>query len=137
MKRFLLALSIASASVLQGCAVVDAYLMTKYDPNEYRIIAEIRTDAGIYKRECSNPDLSKSNAALLAEKTQLFSNYSEHIPRNTNVIKSSAELNNIAQGLVEMYKKPAPPSAVFCKIKFETIENSAKTMQHVIGARPR
>ena len=44
MKRLLIALSIVA---LNGCALYDAYMMTGYDPNEYRIITEIRTDATI------------------------------------------------------------------------------------------
>jgi uncharacterized protein YceK len=134
MKRILIALAIVS---LNGCALVDSYLMTKYDPSEYRIIAEIRTEAKQYKTECANPLLSRPNAMAMADKTELFENYSEYIPRNTNVIAASKKLHEIAKGLVDSYNKPTPPSAAFCKIKFETIETNAATMQQIIGARPR
>jgi hypothetical protein len=135
MKKLLIALS--AVSLLSGCALYDAYMMTGFDTNEYRIITEIRTDAGLYKRQCANRDLSQANATLIAEKTQLFQNYSEEIPRNKNGINASTKLHEIAHGLVERYQSPGPVSATFCKLKFESIESSAKTIQHVVGARPR
>lgn len=124
-------------STLSGCAIVDAFLMTKYDPNEYRIITEIRTDAGHYKNECANPILSQTNAVSIANKTALFQNYSESIPRNTEGFKASKSLNEIAQGLAERYSKGETVSPAFCKIKYGSIENSATLIQHVIGNKPR
>ena len=81
--------------------------------------------------------LSNSNATTLSEKTQLFVNYSEHLPRNSNVIVASQQLHDIAQGLANSYANPRPPSPAFCRIKFETVETSAATMQRIIGNRPR
>jgi hypothetical protein len=51
MNRLLIALT---ALALNGCALYDAYMMTGYDSNEYRIITEIRTDAGVYKDQCNS-----------------------------------------------------------------------------------
>jgi hypothetical protein len=133
MKRILIALSIVA---LNGCALYDAYMMTGYDPNEYRIITEIRTDSYNYKQQCNNQLMSETNAVLIADKTQLFEFYEEQIPRNKNGINASKELNKIAQGLRVAYTKGSV-SPMFCKLKFESIENSAKTIQHVIGNRPR
>jgi hypothetical protein len=134
MKKLLL---IAAVSMLSGCALVDAYLMTKYDPNEYRIISEIRSDAKQYKAECSNPILSAPNAIAIANKTQLFEVYSQHIPRNDNGYNSAKNLNEIAQGLAAKYKDDSKVSPMFCKLKFQSIENSAEVIQHVLGGRPR
>ena len=134
MKKLLL---IPMVLLLNGCVLLDSYLMARFDANEYRIISEIRTDAGIYKKECDNPLLSGPNATALSEKTQLFVNYSEHLPRNSNVIKASQQLHDITQGLANSYHKPKPPSPAFCRIKFETVETSAATMQRIIGNRPR
>jgi hypothetical protein len=135
MKRILIALSVVA---LNGCALYDAYMMTGYDSNEYRIITEIRTDAGIYKDQCEAVDASRVNAMALSHKTMLFQNYESQIPRNSNGINASQELNKIAQGLKDRYKDPkAPVSVAFCKLKFTSIENSAETIQHVVGKRPR
>ena len=133
MKRLLIVLAVLS---LNGCALYDAYMMTGFDPNEYRIIAEIRTDAYNFKQQCDNKLMSEANAILVADKTQLFEFYEEQIPRNKNGIGASKELNKIAQGLKTAYTK-GTVSPLFCKLKFESIEHSAQTIQHVIGQRPR
>jgi hypothetical protein len=134
MKKLLL---IPLVLLLNGCVLLDSYLMARFDANEYRIISEIRTDAAIYKKECNDSLLSRPNSQALTEKTQLFVNYSEHIPRNSNVIKAGQQLHDIAQGLSDSYHKPKPPSAAFCRIKFETVETNASAMQRIIGNRPR
>lgn len=134
MKRLLIALSIVA---LNGCAMYDAYMLTGFDPSEYRIITEIRTDANSYKTSCANPALAPVNATALADKTKLFMLYSEHIPNNANVYSASKNLDAIAQGLSAKYKEATPVSPVFCKLKYESIESSANTMQTIIGKRPR
>lgn len=135
MKKILIALSVVA---LNGCAVWDAYFMTGYDSNEYRIITEIRTDAGVYKEQCDSAETSRLNAMAISYKTMLFENYESQIPKNSNGIKASQELNKIAQGLRERYKdKQSTVSTAFCKLKFQSIEHSAETIQHVVGGRPR
>jgi hypothetical protein len=134
MKRMFFALLVLS---LNGCAVWDAYFMTGYDNNEYRIITEIRTDASIYKDQCDVAEASRINALAMSHKTMLFQNYESQIPRNSNGIKASQELNKIAQGLRDRYKTGPQVSPAFCRLKFQSIENSAETIQHVVGNRPR
>jgi hypothetical protein len=134
MKKLLLALAI---TMLSGCAVVDAYLMTHYDPNEYKIITDIRADAQLYKSQCDDAIVSKANAIKLANATQLFVLYSEHIPRNTDLISASTDLNTIAQGLADQYTKSDRVSPGFCKIKFTSVETNANKMQATIARRPR
>ena len=121
--------------LLASCAVYDAIMMTGFDPNEYKIITEIRADAGRYKLQCDTPQ-SQANARALADKTTLFEIYSEQIPNNKDGYGASKSLNEIAQGLVKRYDTPPVP-AIFCKLKYGSIENSAQVIQHVIGNRPR
>ena len=132
MKKLLLSLVI----LLSGCTVLDAYLMTKYDPNEYQLVTDIRAEARQFKTQCDDAVISKFNAGKIAYDTQLFVLYSEHIPRNENLITASKALDVIAQGLANQYKNDKV-SPTFCKIKFETIETSADKLQKVIGGRPR
>ena len=129
-------LIVLTALLLNGCAVYDAYTLTHYDPNEYRIITEIRADAQQYKARCNDPMASKINATNLAEKTHMFALYSEHVPKNKDVIAASTELDAIAQGLADQYAKTTV-SVGFCNIKFNNVETSADYMQKIIGARPR
>jgi hypothetical protein len=133
MKKLLIVTAIA---LLSGCALVDSYLM-KYDSNEYAIITQIRSDAQGYKSACDNELMSMTNAVALADKTRMFMLFSEHQPHNEPVIKASVELDKIAQGLKTQYVNSGKVSPVFCKIKFESVEHSAETMQKIIGAKPR
>jgi hypothetical protein len=135
MKKLLVIIGLSI--LLPGCALVDAYLMTKYDPNEYKLITEIRADAQLSKKNCDDSTASKMNARIVVNKTHLFELYSQEVPRNTNVINASKDLHEIAQGLDTRYNQPNPVSPAYCKLKFESIENNASTMQHTIGARPR
>ena len=133
MKRWIIALVL----LLNGCAVYDAVTMTKYDPNEYLLISEIRVDARHYAQGCSNPIMSQPNAVAMARKTELFEAYSENLPSNGDGVKAATALNEIAQGLVTQYNAGTPVSPFFCKLKFEGIEHSADLIQHVLGNRPR
>lgn len=135
MKRLIAVLAVVS---LNGCAIYDAIMMTKYDPNEYLLITQIRTDAQQYKKSCDNHQLAATNAVAIANRTDLFEKYSEQIPNNDNGIRASRSLNEIAQGLAVTYLDPTKqPSAVFCRLKYSSIENSATVIQHVVGNRPR
>ena len=126
------------ALALNGCALWDAYFMTKYDPNEYLLVTEIRTDAQRYKKQCDNHLFAATNAVSISNKTDLFEKYSEQIPNNENVVSASKSLNEIAQGLARAYVDPkGQASATFCKSMYGRIENAAYVIQHVVGNRPR
>lgn len=121
---------------LSGCStLMESYLM-KYDPNEYAQITSIRTNAGAGKLNCENEVVAKESADQIFKETVMFKNYVQYLPHNSKVILASTELNNIAQGLTTQYQK-GKVSAVFCKLKFESIERSAEAMQQTIGAKPR
>jgi len=132
-----LLLLVGLMALLPGCTLIDAYFMAGFDPNEYILITQIRTEAEAAKARCNDVMASRSNAQAIAGRTQLFERYSEEIPRNNNGVSAAKSLNEIAQGLATRYNGTQPVSPVFCKLKFEGIESSAKVMQHVIGNRPR
>ena len=129
-------LAVLLLPLLSSCAVYDAIMLTGFDPNEYQIITEIRVDASRYKDACGNPLLAQTNAVTMSYKTDLFEAYSEQIPNNNDGYKAAKSLNEIAQGLAKRYDTPPVPP-LFCKLKYTSIENSAKVIQHVIGNRPR
>lgn len=134
MKKLLLGLAVIS---LSGCSLLDAYLMAKYDPNEYALITKIRHEAKLSKDLCDNYDQSKLNAKNISHSTQMFVLYSDHIPRNNNLIDASKNLDSIAKGLDDQYTKNSKVSPTFCKVKFQNIETSAEKIQEVIAGRPR
>jgi hypothetical protein len=133
MKRIVLALTCV---LLSSCALLDAYLMAPYDANEYLQITEIRTNAIQYRRQCDNPILAQVNAQAIANRTELYEKYQEQIPRNANGFKSAQALNEIAQGLNTAYVK-GPVSSIFCRLKYNNIENGAELIQRVTAGRPR
>jgi hypothetical protein len=133
MKKILIA---ALLLAMSGCTLVNSYLMTSYDPNEYQMITNIRFRAQEFKTQCNDANNSSFNARRISQDTRLFVLYSEHIPRNDNLIAAGKALNVIAQGLEDQYNN-SKVSPLFCKIKFESIETSAEKMQTVIGWRPR
>lgn len=122
---------------LGGCAVIDAFLMTKYDPNEYQLITNVRLQAQQAKEQCSDAAVSKNNAVKINSDTQMFMLYSEHIPRNKDMVDASKSLYEIAKGLNDQYIKSDKVSPAFCRIKFQSIETSADKIQTVISGRPR
>lgn len=130
-------ISILLLAGLSGCALVDAYLMTKYDPNEYQLITNIRLHAQQSKEQCNDMALSKTNASKVTSDTQMFMLYSEHIPRNKDLINASKNLHDIAKGLSDQFAKSDKVSPAFCKLKFQSVETSADKIQTVIAGRPR
>jgi hypothetical protein len=135
MKKLLLA--VLTTAALSGCALVDAYLMTHYDPNEYQIITSVRLQAQQAKTQCDDAAVSKTNAVRLESDTQMFVLYSEHIPRNKDLIDAGQNLHSISKGLSDQYNKGDRVSPAFCKIKFQSIETSADKIQAVVAGRPR
>lgn len=134
MKKFIL---ICLLLGLQGCALIDAYLMTKYDPNEYQMITVIRAQAQQAKSNCDNLDQSKNTSLKVTTDSHMFMLYSEHIPRNKDLIEASKNLHAMAKGLSDQYIKSEKVSAAFCRIKFQNIETSADKIQTVVAGRPR
>jgi hypothetical protein len=132
MRKLLLVLAVTS---LTGCAAIDAYLM-KYDVNEYASINDIRTVASLSKDRCDKENDAKMLADAIAVKTFNFQNYTQYLPHNEPTKKAAVELNKIAQGLNAQYKL-GTVSPAFCKVKFESIEKSAETIQKTVGDKPR
>jgi len=135
MKKLLLITTL----LLSGCATfndaLDAYLM-KYDNNEYKLITEIRTKAGVAKDKCRDPVESKKLAKELSYTSAFLMHYAEHLPHNKPIQQATVELNDMVKGLSDKYDS-GTVSPVFCKIKFKNIEDSANTMQQSEGKKPR
>ena len=134
MKKLLATLAVC---LLPGCAAVDAMLMTKFDSNEYQIITEIRAVSERYATQCDDAVASKLNANDMATRTRLFELYSSDLPHNGDGVKAATALNDIAQGLAKKYNDDEKVSALFCKLKFQGLQNSSDVIRHVLANRPR
>ena len=134
MKKLLIIIGLSI--LLPSCALVDAYLMTKYDPNEYKLATDIRTQASFAKELCNYPLISKTNAENIVFLTTTLKNYAEQLPHNKPMQESSIQLNDIAQGLKNQYNSEKV-SEVFCRIKFKSIEDNSIKMQQIEGSKPK
>ena len=122
---------------LQGCMMLDAYLMAHYDGTEYQAITDIRAFASVYKTQCGDAIKSRENARDIANKTQYFEFYEQRIPHNNEGWSAAKKLNEIAQALTDRYENTNKVSKVYCELKFGGIEKSSDLIQNTIGNRPR
>jgi hypothetical protein len=130
-------LLLMSLLALSGCSVIDAYMMGKFDNNEYQMITTIRYDAHIAQTTCDDFNKSKENAINLAHEIGVYSFYEGDFSHNDESINASKKLNDMVQELVKRYNTEEKVSTMYCKLKFGGIENGATLMQHVQGNRPR
>jgi hypothetical protein len=133
MKRLIPLFMIVS---LSGCAAVDALLMGKYDNNEYQLITTVRYDAQLASANCADEAASRASANQVAYTTGLYALYESDRAHNEDSVKASKALDEIAQELKKRYNSGEKINALYCRLKFESIENSAALIQHVQGKRP-
>ena len=134
MKKLLL---VVLFSTLSGCALFDAYNMAGFDSNEYQLATEIRSMAEVSIKDCGNTVLMTPNVDSMLYVATEFKNYTSSIPHNEEATNMSKTLLLVVQGLSESYKTNSSPSEVYCTTKMSIIERSAKTIQTVLGTKPR
>ncbi len=133
MKKIIL---LAVISLLQGCALYDAYFMARFDNNEYLLINKIRTEANLGAAKCGKPEVVEEVDRVWRTAVE-FKNYTQSIPRNQEATKMASELAEIVKGLSERYHGKEPVSIMYCTTKFSSIERNAVNIQNVIGKKPR
>jgi hypothetical protein len=133
MKKIIL---LAVFSLLQGCAVYDAYFMARFDNNEYLLINKIRTEANLGAAKCGKPEVVEEVDRLWRTAVE-FKNYTQSIPHNEEATKMASELSEIVKGLSDRYHGNDPVSLMYCTTKFSGIERNAVNIQNVIGKKPR
>lgn len=135
MKKIIASFFIVSS--LSGCALIDAYLMAKYDTNEYALVNKIKTKADLSIEDCKDEAKSKQNAQILYHTAIEFNNFSKNIDRNEDTTKLAKNLVELAKQGKELYAKETAVSETFCKLKLQQISRSAEVAQKVIGNKPR
>lgn len=133
MKKLILLAMVA----LQGCALIDAYNMAKFDNNEYGLVANIRTQTENLQQRCKDTPYIKSTLVGIYVSTKELQNYTEHLPNNKEAFKLSSDLVALTKSTVDFYSDKDTVSEVFCKAKLQQITTSANTIQKVIGNKPR
>ena len=135
MKKILITLLLTTS--LSGCALFDAYLMAKYDTNEYALVNDIKTKAEIAEQNCNNQVLVVAQVNELYIKSLEFKNFTTHIPRNRDADNMSSKLLMLTKDTKDYFNKAEKISPIFCKAKLKQVVMSADTIQHVIGNKPR
>ncbi len=125
------------SSTLSGCALIDAYLMAKYDTTEYSLVNRIKTQADLAVDDCKDVAKSKQNADNLYVTAVELRNFSVNIPRNEDTAKLAGNLVELTKQGKEQYVKNPNVSETFCKLKLQQISRSAEVAQKVIGKKPR
>lgn len=134
MKKTILCIMIVS---LSGCTMIDAYLMAKFDPNEYQLVNDIRSLSEIGIKYCQDQSVVTSTVDQIYLKSIEFKNYVEFIPHNEKTIALSNSLAEMAEPLYKRYHNPDPISVAYCKQKLSIIEKSSITIEQVLGDKPR
>lgn len=133
MKKYLLALFL----FLPGCAMIDAYFMAHFDPNEYLLVDDIRSVAETSPRFCEDRDKMNSVVSQMFLTATKLKNYSKNIPDNEKTIILTDELYEEVYKLDKRYESPDKVSKSYCKMKLSIIEKSSETIQQVMGNKPR
>lgn len=124
MKKLLVSCAVVA---LTGCSSIMGIVgMQPFDSNEYAYTVSIRTKA-------LSGDCSKDNLASMYSDSQMFVNYTQYIPYNDKTNSMATDLNKLVE---ELYKRDKP-SAVYCKLKLNSISKSAEEIQRVVGSKPR
>lgn len=129
-------LALILALVLNGCALIDAYRMARFDANEYMLVNQIHTSVQLHANKCETRAVIPY-VEVIYNKSLELKNYSASIPRNEETVAMTNDLYEITKGLKERYASGDEVSQKYCEIKFKNIENSTATMKTVIGAKPR
>ena len=128
---------LAFVVLLSGCTLFDAYFMAKYDTTEYALVNEIKTKAQVAEENCSNHLLVVTQVNELYIKSLEFKNFTTHIPRNKDANNMSTKLLTLTKDTRDYFNKAEKVSLIFCKTKLQQVINSADTIQHVLGSKPR
>jgi len=124
--------------VLSGCLITDAFLMAKWDNNEYGLANEVQTQAQLGAETCGKdskeiwPYVNKVYVNSLK-----LRNYSTGIKRNEEASKMANELVEITKGLRERYTSGDDVSEKYCQLKFGNVESSAALIKKSLGSKPR
>lgn len=122
--------------LLNGCALIDAYRMARFDNIEYALVNQIHTQAQLGVEDCGTEEVYSRVNDIYFKSVELR-NYSASIPRNNETVTMTRDLYSITKGLKDRYASGDEVSKKYCELKFNNIEASSSTIKTVIGAKPR
>jgi len=115
--------------LLSACAIAP-----NFDTNEYKTIVDMRhlvTDTTV----CQDSSKVATISTVLADRAKYLRTYSEFLPRNDIFVELVDEIINMTAELETAYRDRTP-SATYCEIKLEILEQNLKTAQQITGRKP-
>lgn len=134
LKRLLV---IALIPLLPGCALVDAYLMAKYDTNEYALANAVKTKAELAQEQCANKQVVEQKLVDVYASAVEFKNFTIYIPRNDDANKMAVKLATLTKDTKDYYTTHDKVSEAFCKMKLQQIVKSSDAILETLGKKPR
>lgn len=136
MKRY----SLVLVALLAGCGTIDKAMdafLQKFDANEYKLITDIRTNAGLAKLDCADPQKSRKNVERIWVSALSLKNYAENLPHNKPIQETSRQMFDMVEAIQKEYQTKEKVSKIYCEAKLGNIENNANTMQQIEGSKPK
>ena len=133
MKKLLIALVV----LLSGCSVMDAYLMSHYDTNEYALANDIRSKSFLSESDCNDRDKIVADVKSIYETSYRLEGFSEFTPRNEKATEPTKKLLELSKQLKDYYDTHEKVSEPFCKLKLQQVNKSAEEVQSVLARKPR
>jgi len=112
-----------AAIALTGCSILN---MASYDPNEYNLVNQIRTEA-------QTMSCTKENFSKLYYDARALRNYAQYQPDN----QSTTRLVESLYQIVDELNQKENPSGVYCHAKLTLIELNAERIERSVGGKPR
>lgn len=130
MKRLTIA-SILALTLLSGCSV----LPSRYDNNEYELIARLDTTVSFIQENCDDETYVKEKLDTLHYDARLLETYSFYIPMNTTTFEMAKIFKDDVEEMKAQYDKGAA-SPQYCNIKTGLMKDKIETALGVVGAKP-
>jgi hypothetical protein len=133
MKQLIFVLFIAVN--MAGCA---ALFMAPYDTNENLLINKVVVKSEGMKDFCGDYTQTRHNVTSLFTQAKQLKNFSHSLPNNELTTKMINPLYQMIEDMHTRYKNEKDTvSKTYCELKFQSIHDSASTIQKAIAKRPR
>lgn len=128
---------IAAIALLPGCALVDVYLMARYDANEYGLVNNVKTKAELAQEYCANKTVMQQKLIDMYGSAVEFKNFTAYIPRNKEANGMAVKLAALTKDAKDYYINHDKVSEAFCKMKLQQIVKSSDAIMETLGKKPR
>ena len=120
---------------IAGCGI---FFIAPYDTNENLLINKVVVKSEGMKDFCNDYTQTRHNVISLFSQTKQLKNFSHSLPNNELTTKMIDPLYQMMEDMHTRYKNEKDTvSKTYCELKFQSIHDSASTIQKAIAKRPR